>query len=89
MEKNEDCSVCLCEINYNEIDIIELDCGHNYHKECIDTWLKERNTCPCCRQRASINGINVGNKGPFISSVFVQLHQLRDWNIAHGYSVVH
>ena len=59
MEKNEDCPVCLCEINYNEIDIIELDCGHNYHKECIDTWLKERITCPCCRQRASINGINV------------------------------
>lgn len=44
----EDCSICLCEMGEN--NIIELDCSHYFHDNCIKTYLKEYNyKCPICR----------------------------------------
>ena len=44
----EKCSICLNDI----IDNKELlKCCHIYHKECIDEWLKTKNTCPLCRMK--------------------------------------
>ncbi|KAI9800845.1 MAG: hypothetical protein M1825_003628 [Sarcosagium campestre] len=49
---NERCLVCLCEYEVDE-DLRQLaQCGHLYHRECIDTWLTTgRNSCPLCRGR--------------------------------------
>ncbi|KAF7820451.1 RING-H2 finger protein ATL70-like [Senna tora] len=43
------CSICLDD--YNESDVLRKlpDCGHLYHLECIDSWLKSHRTCPLCR----------------------------------------
>lgn len=41
------CSICLDDIE--EIDKMILRCGHIYHKECINSWLKVSYNCPYCR----------------------------------------
>ncbi len=42
------CSVCLDE--YEEGDqLLQLTCGHVFHRPCIDHWLKGHCVCPCCR----------------------------------------
>lgn len=41
------CSVCLDEaIPCND----KTDCGHFFHKTCLDAWLRENYTCPFCRK---------------------------------------
>ncbi|XP_010229606.1 putative RING-H2 finger protein ATL71 [Brachypodium distachyon] len=43
------CSVCLD--NYDEGDVLQVlpDCGHLFHRECVDPWLRRHPTCPVCR----------------------------------------
>lgn len=43
------CLVCQCEYELNE-NLRTLPCGHFYHKDCIDPWLKQHDCCPLCRQ---------------------------------------
>ncbi|CAM9513893.1 unnamed protein product, partial [Sphacelaria rigidula] len=45
---NDSCSVCLEEYKEGE-PLLQLTCGHVYHQDCIDLWLKEHCVCPCCR----------------------------------------
>ena len=62
---NNTCSICL-DIFYNikhiriklccnyidkKILPVMLNCGHIYHKKCIDPWLKKHNDCPYCREK--------------------------------------
>ncbi|GKV52316.1 hypothetical protein SLEP1_g58905 [Rubroshorea leprosula] len=50
-EERRACSICQDE--YAERDLLgKLDCGHDYHFECIKQWLMRKNTCPMCRHRA-------------------------------------
>jgi hypothetical protein len=42
------CSVCKDEYEIGQ-NIIHLPCKHTFHDECIQPWLKERNSCPTCR----------------------------------------
>ncbi len=41
-----ECPICLehCDKEYC------LVCGHFFHKNCLQRWLYQRNTCPVCRQ---------------------------------------
>lgn len=42
-----DCSICLKNIENG----YKLSCDHDtFHKECIETWLKIKPTCPLCRK---------------------------------------
>lgn len=51
-ENNDNCSICLENIKSgNKVRILE--CGHNYHQECLDTWLRINDTCPICRDKIS------------------------------------
>ncbi|KAI3854958.1 hypothetical protein MKX03_009116 [Papaver bracteatum] len=44
----EICSICLAEYE-NQEKISILDCGHEYHTDCIKQWLMKRNVCDFCR----------------------------------------
>jgi hypothetical protein len=45
---NKECSICFLEHNVNDT-VTRLPCGHFYHRECINEWLRKRCTCPICR----------------------------------------
>jgi hypothetical protein len=47
------CSVCLSSYEENEL-LRRLGCGHSYHAECLDPWLRTNASCPRCRKRARI-----------------------------------
>ena len=40
-----DCSICLEKNNKSRT----VKCGHSFHDSCIDRWLSDHDTCPCCR----------------------------------------
>ncbi|KAI9016852.1 hypothetical protein DFJ74DRAFT_770425 [Hyaloraphidium curvatum] len=52
-EEAEDvCAICLDEFKPN-IPVRMLECGHGYHPECVDPWLRRRRTCPVCKRPAT------------------------------------
>ncbi|XP_076887803.1 putative E3 ubiquitin-protein ligase ZFP1 [Bidens hawaiensis] len=43
-------SCVICQNNYdNQEQIGVLDCGHEYHVDCLKKWLTVKNTCPVCK----------------------------------------
>jgi E3 ubiquitin-protein ligase ATL41 len=53
-----DCAVCLSEFADGE-KVRELpNCGHAFHVECVDAWLRARTTCPLCRAEAELPQAN-------------------------------
>jgi len=43
------CSICCCEFVKGD-KLLSLRCGHDYHPECIGTWLRSKRTCPMCKR---------------------------------------
>ena len=43
------CSICLAHYEENE-QVRVLPCKHNFHKNCVDEWLKINSKCPLCMQ---------------------------------------
>jgi len=43
------CAVCLSDFELNEM-MRQLPCGHHFHRNCIDKWLKRNKVCPLCLQ---------------------------------------
>lgn len=46
------CVVCLCDYAVNEV-LLQLPCGHCYHKACIAPWLRRNARCPICKMSVS------------------------------------
>lgn len=47
------CAVCLNDIIGGENSRKLPKCGHVFHVECVDLWLKCNWTCPLCRRQVS------------------------------------
>ena len=41
------CSICLTDIEHDICRTIV--CKHEFHRECLEDWLKIENSCPLCR----------------------------------------
>ncbi|GER43044.1 RING/U-box superfamily protein [Striga asiatica] len=50
-EKVNFCVVCQMDYECGE-NIGVLDCGHEYHRDCIKKWLVVKNSCPVCKSTA-------------------------------------
>lgn len=42
------CPICLDVIEARHSDITK--CSHTFHKKCLKAWMKNNDTCPCCRK---------------------------------------
>jgi len=51
--KAKDCAVCLEEFK-NGANVTKLKCEHLFCSECIEKWLSNSTTCPCCRQNPEL-----------------------------------
>ncbi|GMI91140.1 hypothetical protein like AT1G45180 [Hibiscus trionum] len=41
---------CICQEEYNDGENLgTLECGHNFHADCIKQWLIQKNLCPICK----------------------------------------
>ena len=55
---HEPCSVCLGGFDHDKDAksiAIKLPCGHEFHPDCIKTWLGEDYRCPVCRYELPLN----------------------------------
>ncbi|CAD8136024.1 unnamed protein product [Paramecium pentaurelia] len=53
IDLNPQCSICLEDFIKTEEQLqqqVKTDCLHIFHKECLNHWRKNRNTCPICRK---------------------------------------
>jgi hypothetical protein len=55
--KDITCNICLEGFQLGNI-LRVLECNHEFHENCIITWLKSRNTCPVCRHELESNDPN-------------------------------
>jgi hypothetical protein len=45
------CNICLGPYEVND-EVRTVPCMHKFHRHCIDTWLRDRASCPVCKYRA-------------------------------------
>ena len=39
---------------YEKEETIVLECGHKFHRKCIEDWLKKQESCPFCRMKFEV-----------------------------------
>ncbi|GAA6043093.1 hypothetical protein JCM8097_008420 [Rhodosporidiobolus ruineniae] len=49
VEKDERCGICLCDYEDDDV-VMQLECNHGSHEECLTAWLKDHANCPICRR---------------------------------------
>ena len=91
----ENCAICLERfINItskknklidDDDDISILNCGHQFHKNCISKWMKWKKDCPLCRQK--INPKYNKDEAKMVWGVQVEYRSdFRNINYNHLYS---
>lgn len=46
------CTVC-CDSVSQANDTCQLQCDHRFHSNCVAGWIKDKGTCPVCRQKVT------------------------------------
>ena len=54
LTKEGDCSICLDTFNNDKKTIRTKECGHVFHLDCLNTWVKKNPSCPCCRSELKV-----------------------------------
>jgi len=55
------CSICMTNFEIDD-KILDIECKHNFHKECLEEYLKKYNhICPICRQDIGKTYTDTGN----------------------------
>ena len=52
-EEGDKCVICfevLLAVHH-----LQLECGHVFHDKCIRRWLREKSTCPTCRDHVFLS----------------------------------
>lgn len=59
-DRNDPCSICLSKFKKN---VSQTQCGHNFHRKCLEKWLNISPTCPMCKgaMRDVVEPINIRN----------------------------
>jgi len=55
------CAVCISEFEWGDM-MRQLPCAHNFHRACIDKWLKRNKVCPLCLQDIELPPAQVKDK---------------------------
>lgn len=53
-QNNTECPICMCEYREGEMMRRMPQCGHYFHLNCIDDWLRIKWSCPVCRDSPSM-----------------------------------
>ena len=54
------CRVCRIDIEGQRANGQEprvLECGHSFHKECLEQWLRQNSSCPICRRVVVVDSL--------------------------------
>lgn len=52
-EPDTPCAVCFLSLGGAGEECVQLPCGHQFHFDCVSTWLHSHTTCPNCRAAVS------------------------------------
>jgi len=51
--QDDACSICL--VSYSTGDeIMQMPCGHIFHRPCISTWMNGHSDCPLCKANLNV-----------------------------------
>lgn len=57
---NSECTICRCNLNEPSLSyqskgidsfVVVGVCGHSFHRECLDGWIKDNPRCPICANK--------------------------------------
>lgn len=51
--EEDDCVVCLGQLQQGELVVKLQFCSHFFHEKCINPWLQQHKTCPICRSKVN------------------------------------
>ena len=60
------CLVCLADINLFDKEGSILNCGHFFHANCLNDWLKQQMNCPECR--------TIVTRGKFARNIYPKIN---------------
>jgi len=59
LSEGSECSICLNDLEHDDAVRKLGNCGHTFHRSCIDLWLLRRADCPLCKGNVLCGGHNV------------------------------
>lgn len=67
------CPICIDQFDHGETVLAHPICHHNFHIECLETWLGKKANCPLCR-RGSRSGLMIEMKNNMENELgFIQI----------------